>query len=100
MNATIPMLLVSAVATGFATQGAAQQTSQPKVGSRVPVDVSLQALGEMRQRAPGRAVGSGSVGFSVSPTAGRLLNPQDCLARCSGWSGSWSRPMRSGTPGL
>ena len=51
MNATIPMLLfVSAIATGLAPQGAAQQTRQlrePIASSRVPVDVSLQGLGDV-----------------------------------------------------
>ncbi len=49
MTTMIPMLLfVSAVATGFASQGAAQKTNQPEkpvASSRIPLDVSLQGLG-------------------------------------------------------
>ena len=49
MRTMIPMLLfVSAAATGFAPQSAAQKTNQPEkpvASMRVPVDFSLQGLG-------------------------------------------------------
>ncbi len=48
MNATMPTLLIVAT-VAFAPQSAAQKTNQPEkpvVNTRVPVDVSLQGLGD------------------------------------------------------
>ena len=76
MNATIPtLLIVATVATGAASQ--AQKANQPRervASSRVPVDVSLQGLGDVSGLALGDAARGGSafatpsVG-SVSPLA-------------------------------
>ena len=78
MNTTIPMLLfVSAVATGFAPQGAAQEarrlkepSASSRSSSRIPVDVSLHGLGDVSELTLGDAARGGSV--SATPPAGSV----------------------------
>ncbi len=76
MNATIPMLLIVAT-VALAPQSAAQETNQRKEpgagvrsGSRVPVDISLQGLGDVSGLALGDAARGGR--FSVTPSVGSV----------------------------
>ncbi len=78
MTTTIRTLLfVSVVATGLAPESAAQkarQVKEPVVGARsgspVPLDVSLQGLGDVSRLALGDAARGGSV--SVTPSVGSV----------------------------
>ena len=91
MNTTIPMLLVSALAVGFAPQNAVQDTGHRKEpvadlrsGFRLPLDISLQGLGggpitlttttscldSIKDRATG-----GCLMASSTPTPGTLFPP-------------------------
>jgi len=80
MNATIPMLLVSTLITAFAPRSVAQEPGQPKVGSRRPVDVSVEGVGQATRRAPGDIPqGGSSIGFLARPSADGLDTPLDCL---------------------
>ncbi len=72
MNATIPMLLIVATVT-LAPQSAAQKTNQPRkpgASARVPVDVSLQGLGDVSGLALGDAARGGRV--FVTPSVGSV----------------------------
>ncbi len=72
MNATIPTLLIVAT-VAFAPQSTAQKTNQsrePVASTRVPVDVSLQGLGDVSGLALGDAARGGIV--SVTPSVGSV----------------------------